>query len=380
MRLAAHVGLGVGAAAASFLAAALLLRQAKRQAEPSAPLAEEAIDPAVWGKRFPAQFEAYKRPAAEDRRWREKRGHAYSLKDRDETAPDDDPRWQRLFAGLPKPRPLPGGCLECHAATGFRSSEPYYVARLRLERPVACIDCHEPRTMRLRATRGPAQRDGSPQEMRSLVCAQCHVEYYFAPGNKLVVNPAMKVEQIEAYYDAIHFSDWTHPGTGAPLVRAQHPQYELWSQGIHARSGVACADCHMPYTRQGAIQISDHHVRSPLEDLDRACLPCHAFPAEEMKARAKLIQDRTTALQSRALDALVALIDEIQAARAAGVTDQKLDPARKLHRKAQWRADFVSADHSKGFHAPQEAARILSEAIDLARQGQLSAARAQVSP
>jgi len=380
MRLVAHVGLGVGAAVATFLVAAVLLRQAKRQAEPPAPLAEEAIDPAVWGKRFPAQFEAYRRPAAEDQRWREKRGHAFSLKDRDETTPDDDPRWPRLFAGLQKPRPVPGGCLECHAATGFHGAESYYVARLRLERPVACVDCHDPRTMHLRATRGGAKRDGSPQEMRSLVCAQCHVEYYFAPGGKLVLNPGIKVEQIEAYYDAINFSDWTHPATGAPLLRAQHPQYEMWSQGIHARSGVACADCHMPYMRQGAIKISDHHVRSPLENVERACLPCHAFPAEEMKARAKLIQDRNAALLSRALDALVALIDEIQAARAAGVTDQKLEPARKLHRKAQWRADFVSADHSKGFHAPQESARILSEAIDFARQGQLSAARAQVSP
>jgi nitrite reductase (cytochrome c-552) len=380
MRLAAHVGLGVGAAVAAFLLAPLVISDRPMPRSEPITLTENTLDPSIWGKRFPVQFEAYRRPAAEDHRWREKRGHAYSLKDRDETPPDDDPRWQRMFAEIPKPRPLPGGCLECHAATGFRGPEPYYVARLRIERPVACIDCHEPRTMHLRATRGGAKRDGSPQEMRSLVCAQCHVEYYFAPGGKLVLNPGMKTEQIEAYYDAIHFSDWTHPGTGAPLLRAQHPQYELWSQGIHARSGVACADCHMPYMRQGAIKISDHHVRSPLENIERACLPCHAFPAEEMRARAKLIQDRTTALRSRALDALVALIDEIQAARAAGITDQKLEPARKLHRQAQWRADFVSEDRSKGFHAPQETARILSEAIDLARQGQLSAARAQLSP
>jgi nitrite reductase (cytochrome c-552) len=52
-----------------------------------------------------------------------------------------------------------------------------------------------------------------------------------------------------------------------------------------------------------------------------------------------------------------------------------LQAARALQRKAQWRLDFVSAENSMGFHAPQEAARILAEAIDYARQGELQVAR-----
>jgi nitrite reductase (cytochrome c-552) len=154
----------------------------------------------------------------------------------------------------------------------------------------------------------------------------------------------------------------------------------MWNQGIHARSGVACADCHMPYLRQGALRLSDHQARSPLDNIERACLPCHSFSPEEMKARVRIIQDRTAALLSRALDALLALLDEIQAARASGVAEQRLETALHFQRRAQWRLDFVHADHSKGFHAPQEAARILSEAIDYARQGQLAAARARITP
>ena len=77
------------------------------------------------------------------------------------------------------------------------------------------------------------------------------------------------------------------------MLKAQHPEFEMWNQGIHARSGVACADCHMPYTRVGAQKISDHHVRSPLLNINRACQTCHKWPEEELKARAEAIQDRT---------------------------------------------------------------------------------------
>jgi nitrite reductase (cytochrome c-552) len=125
------------------------------------------------------------------------------------------------------------------------------------------------------------------------------------------------------------------------------------------------------------LKISDHHVRSPLLNIERACLGCHPFPAEEMKARVEIIQDRNAKLLGRAEDALVALYDEVKAARAAGAGDDQLGEAWRLQRRAQWRADFVNAENSMGFHAPQEAARILAEAIDYARQGQLAARRAR---
>jgi nitrite reductase (cytochrome c-552) len=213
------------------------------------------------------------------------------------------------------------------------------------------------------------------QEMRSFVCGQCHVEYYFKGPEKRLTYPwarGPKVEEIVAYYDEAGFNDWTHADTGAPVLKAQHPEFEMWSQGIHARSGVACADCHMPYTRVGAMKVSDHHVRSPVLNIDRACRTCHHFSDAEMKARVEVIQDRVHGLRDRAMDALVALIGDIKAARAAGRTDPGVAAAQQLHRKAQFYLDFVEAENSTGFHAPGEAGRILAEAVDFARQGQIA--------
>jgi nitrite reductase (cytochrome c-552) len=216
-------------------------------------------------------------------------------------------------------------------------------------------------------------RDATRQEMRSFVCAQCHVEYYFKGEKKILTYPwsdGIKVEEIESYYDKIKFSDWKHGETGAPMLKAQHPEFEMWSQGIHARSGVSCADCHMPYKREGAMKVSDHHVRSPLLNVSRACQTCHPYPESELLQRAATIQDRTHALMQRAAVALTDMMDAIKAAKAAGSTDDDLQEIYALHRKAQWRLDFVSSENSMGFHASQEAARILGEAIDYARQAQ----------
>lgn len=276
--------------------------------------------------------------------------------------------------------------------------------------PVTCLDCHDPATMALRVTRPgfmnaiqalaesgdplphlpsverwrkgskargyDANVDASRQEMRSLVCAQCHVEYYFKGPGKLVTYPwhkGLKAEQIEDYYTEVDHTDWTHKSSGAKLLKAQHPEFELWSQGVHARSGVACADCHMPYVREGAIKVSDHQVRSPMLNVARACQTCHRHTETELLARVSIAQDRTKALMGRCEQAMLDAINAIATARERGADDPALEPARKLHRAAQWRLDFVAAENSMGFHAPQESARLLGEAIDLARQAQIAA-------
>ena len=268
-------------------------------------------------------------------------------------------------------------------------------ARKLVDHPIACLDCHDPKTMALRVTRpgfingikafkksqGVENYDANTmatrQEMRSFVCGQCHVEYYFSPKGKLVTYPWVEGPEGGRHRGLLR-RDRVQPTGSTPrpahaVLKAQHPEFEMWNQGVHARAGVACADCHMPYKREGAMKVSDHHVRSPLLNTDRACLTCHPFPADEMKARVAAIQERNAKLLGRAEDALMALYDEVKAARAAGVSDAALAPALKLQRKAQFRADFVNAENSMGFHAPQEAARILGEAIDYARQGQLAA-------
>ena len=326
--------------------------------------------------------------------FREERGHAYMLSD-------------QTFTDRQKVVKQPGACLNCHASmyTAYKKAGdgdltkgfekicalPYAEAAKLVEHPVSCIDCHDPQTMALRVTR-PAfmegmrnlkaaqgvkdydvNRDATRQEMRSYVCGQCHVEYYFKGPEKKLTYPwhnGQKVEQILAYYDAAGFKDWTHKDTGAPALKAQHPEFELWSQGIHARSGVACADCHMPYKREGAHKISSHHVRSPLLDINRSCQTCHKWSEQELKDRVETIQTRFHNLRNVAMDALMDLIDDLKAAQAAGATDDQLKDGREFQRKAQFFFDFVEAENSSGFHAPDEAARILGESIDFSRKGQ----------
>jgi nitrite reductase (cytochrome c-552) len=223
-----------------------------------------------------------------------------------------------------------------------------------------------------RASPYDPNRDASRQEMRSFVCGQCHVEYYFKGEGKLVTYPwhkGLKNEQIEAYYDEVGWKDWTHATSKAPVLKAQHPEFEMWSQGIHARNGVSCSDCHMPYKREGALKVSDHHIRSPMLNISRACLVCHHQSEEEMRSRVETIQNRTEKLLNRAEAAVLELIQEIERAMQAGVGDDLLQGPRAQHRRAQWRLDFVSAENSWGFHADQESARILAEAMDEARKG-----------
>ncbi|HEU4741053.1 MAG TPA: ammonia-forming cytochrome c nitrite reductase subunit c552 [Meiothermus sp.] len=424
-------------------------------------ITEDTVDPEVWGKNFPLQYDSYKRtvdtvrtryggsesfqkldqdprlriiwngyPFAVD--FREDRGHAYMLVDQRQT--------ERV-----KQFNQPGACLNCHASVvdafrkaalkgglpadkvhtsealfeGFKiiNKMPYAEATQLVDHPVSCLDCHDPKTMAVRITR-PAfingiralaeskdpvphlpslerwrqgnratpydpNTDASRQELRSMVCAQCHVEYHFAKPDKTLTFPwhnGLKVEQIEQHYKEVGWKDWTHKDTGADVLKAQHPEFELWSQGIHARSGVACADCHMPYTRVGAVKVSNHHVRSPMLGVAQACQTCHRYSEEEIKARVAVIQDRTKKLMDSAEDAVVGLIQAIQTAKAAGASDEALARARELQRSSQWRMDFINAENSQGFHAPQEAARILAEAIDLARQGQLEVVKITPRP
>jgi len=354
--------------------------------------------------------------------YRDRRGHAYMLEDQEAT--------KRLT------KPQSGSCLHCHASImplyralgdgdvmkglDATSKMTYQETSAKLHEqghahPVSCVDCHDPKTMQLRVTRPGFLRgiqalaasdapvphltsieewrkggrakpydpnvDARRGEMRSFVCGQCHVEYYCSSKMPLTFpwGKGLKVEDIEAYWDATtfpdgsHFKDFVHAETGADVLKAQHPEFEMWSQGIHARSGVSCADCHMPYMRDGATKVSDHWVRSPMLNVNRACQTCHHFPEEEMKARVDVIQQRNFDLLQRAAKALMDQLDAIEAAKKDGATPEQLAPALALQRRAQWRIDFVAAENSMGFHAPQEAARILGEAADYARQGQVAA-------
>ncbi len=326
--------------------------------------------------------------------FREERGHAFMLEDQTFTKRTTEIR-------------QPGTCANCHASTyttykklgdgdimkGFDELNqlPYFEARKHLEHPVACIDCHDSQTMALRVTR-PAfinaikivkenqgikdydvNRDASRLEMRTYVCGQCHVEYYFKGKKKTLTFPwdkGLRADDMLAYYNELGFKDWTHKESKAPMLKAQHPEFEMWSMGTHGRAGVSCSDCHMPYQRQGALKVSDHHVRSPLLNIQAACQNCHAVPEAELLSRAETIQDRFHFSRNLAFSALMDLIDDIVAAEKAGMPLEQLTVARKHHRAASFYIDFVEAENSAGFHADQEAMRILTLALDELRKGQ----------
>jgi len=336
--------------------------------------------------------------------FREERGHAFMLDDQTFTQRQDVVK-------------QPGSCINCHSSAytaykklgggdivkGFNelNKMPFMEARKEVSHPVSCLDCHDSQTMALRITR-PAfmegiklykasqgvqnydvNRDATRQEMRSYVCAQCHVEYYFKGPEKTLTFPwqnGLKIEDMLAYYDEVKHKDWVHKQTGAEVLKVQHPEFELFTQGVHFRAGVACADCHMPYKREGAMKISDHHIRSPLLNISQSCQTCHNTSEGELKFRVESIQERTYKMRGLAMDALVQFIDEMRRVKEAGATDEDLAVPRDFQRKAKFYLDFVEAENSMGFHAPGEALRILGESIDFTRKGQLALRRAKEFP
>jgi nitrite reductase (cytochrome c-552) len=418
--------------------------------------------------------------------YRDRRGHAYMLFDQEVTkrnVPAENKQSGNclhchgsimpLYKKLGKEAaPQASEADQVQAGLKKVSEMSYWEAHKALEQvsggkahPVGCVDCHDPQSMEVRVTRpgfiagmqklaastadvpalpsierwrkGDRSRpydpnlDATRQEKRSYVCGQCHVEYFCGKGMTILFpwSEGLKAEQMEHAYDTLQvggkrFKDWTHAETGFEVLKAQHPEFEMWSTGVHARSGVACADCHMPYKREGASKISEHWVRSPLLSPNRACAGCHPYSDDELKARVVGIQDRHFALLSRAGTAAVAMIDGIVAVRKpyddrardaatakAKATLEKneaflkapkeeqekklgaevkanllaawrevvektptLQELENLQRAAQWRLDIVAAENSMGFHAPQEMARLLAEAIDLSRQAQVKAA------
>jgi nitrite reductase (cytochrome c-552) len=365
---------------------------------------EKADQPALAASfNWPAVMEGFRLAGSMDY----STAHAELLKTPDGTPGENPP----LFpGGIVSPNAAAEGALQI-------SAEAPRAAHIGDAHPVSCIDCHDPRTMQIRVTRpgfieGIAKLaasedpvphlpsikrwregdrrnpydpnvDASRLEMRSFVCGQCHVEYYCSSKMTLAFpwGKGLKVEDIETFWDELKFPDGTvfydyeHGETGAHVYKAQHPEFELWSQGIHARSGVSCADCHMPYERQGAMKVSNHWVRSPLLNVNNSCQNCHKVAEDELRDRVHTIQARTASQLDRAAVAMTEMLDAIREAEAAGATAEELKSIFESQRKAMWRLDFISSENSMGFHADQEAVRILGESIDYSRQAQVAAVR-----
>ena len=401
---------------------ALLININKRKEEARQyPLQIVEIDPdepdsGVWGKNFPRQFESLSMTEKDSGRtkyggseqfqhldenlnlkrlfagysfsidYKEDRGHVHALKDAIET--------KRLSGKKP------GTCMTCKGsqvpklmkevggpAEFYKTPFDELIKKIHGEKSgIGCADCHDSKTMELKISR-PAFKEAmeaqgidlskaTRHQMRSYVCGQCHAEYYFKGDGKYLVFPwkkGLNIDDIEAYYDEQGFKDWVHPDSNAPLVKMQHPDFELWSTGVHARSNVSCADCHMPYKREGGIKVSDHWVKSPLKSINQSCQTCHRWSEDELKGWVEGVQDRTAKLMREAELAMLDAIDAITEAETKGAREEELKEARIFHRRSHIRWDFISSENSMGFHSPQEAARILGEAIDFARQAQIAA-------
>nr|WP_315988367.1 ammonia-forming cytochrome c nitrite reductase subunit c552 [Desulforamulus aquiferis] len=310
----------------------------------------------------------------------EERGHFYALEDNEKIAP------ARRKAGAVclycKSSEVPGLLAKYGDQFGDLT---YDEGRSQVTHSIGCTDCHNPETMALRITR-PALEDAltrrgqdwklaSRQEMRSLVCAQCHVEYYFTSDPRKVTFPWDKgftAEQMEEYYGSyeqpVHV-DWEHPQSGTKLLKAQHPEYEFSQGGTHNAAGVSCADCHMPYMREGNTKVTSHWWVSPTRTIQQSCTQCHRESEQWLLDRVHYIQDRQFEALRRAGNLNVQVIQEIEKSSQESTVDAALlEEARALHRSSQWRWDYMSAENSMGFHNSQEGLRTLNQAIDLAHR------------
>lgn len=257
---------------------------------------------------------------------------------------------------------------------------------------ISCANCHDPQTMKLRvinpafkealARQGKDIEKATPNEMRSYTCGQCHAEYYFAKDDNRVVFPwdkGMKPEEIYSYYEQKpggFEADFVQPDSKVKVLKAQHPDFETWSMGIHADNGVTCVDCHMPYMRDNGQKYTSHWMTSPLRNPEDSCGKCHD-DTDKLMVRVKKIQNQVFMAQRTAGQTVAKAHNAIAAAAASqGVDEAELANARELLRKAQWMWDFVAAENSMGFHNPDQALSTLSQSIDLAHQAIESATKA----
>lgn len=329
------------------------------------------------------------------REYKQGRGHYHAIEDIRKILRTGSP-------GKDVPSPQPNTCWTCKSpdvprlmnesgAAGFYCGT-WDSKGSEIMNPIGCADCHDSKTMNLRISR-PALLEAfeatgrdiskvSHQEMRSLVCAQCHVEYYFnkkmIEGVQYLVFPWKKgtsLENMEHYYDSINFSDWTHSLSRAPMLKAQHPDYEMYLTGVHASRGVSCADCHMPFISEGGQKFTDHHIQSPLNNVSNSCQVCHREETQKLVNDVYSRQDKIFENRSRLEKLLVRCHVEAKTAWDKGATDAQMKDILQDIRHAQWRWDYSAAGHGNSFHSPVETGRIISGGIAIAQDARIKLAR-----
>jgi nitrite reductase (cytochrome c-552) len=398
----------------SLAASILQRRQEATLQRPLQPIGQWEMDAAKWGANYPNEYESYKLMADSTKQTkyggaaqrdyleatpanvilfagygsakdsRQARGHVHTIEDVTKTLRVNDQTpatcWTCKSPDVPR--------LMHEMGVGKFYAGKFVDLKSQVTHPIGCFDCHDPETMRLRISR-PALREAlerqgvdvdkaSHQEMRSLVCAQCHVTYYFkGKGNYLTFpwDKGTTPEKIDDYFSDSGFADFTNPISKTPLVKIRHPDYEVYKMGVHAYRNVACADCHMPYRSEGGMKFTDHHLQSPLLNIANSCAVCHRWSEDEIRQRVEAIQDKVHEGRQRAETAIAQAHFDVAAAMQAGAGDKDLADVRRLIRSAQLRWDYVAANNGMGFHSPQECMRILTAAVDLAGQSRVECAR-----
>jgi nitrite reductase (cytochrome c-552) len=376
---------------------------------PTGEIKELESDNSKWAKNYPLQYESFMKTKdgapkhdvlKEDpnlvilwagygfsKDYNAPAGHAYAIEDIQNTLRTGAPKG-------PNDGPMPNTCWTCKSPDVPRvmaeiGPEAFYKGKWaslghEVTNPIGCADCHDAKTMELTITR-PAlveafERRGedinkvSYQDKRTLVCAQCHVEYYFKGKNKYLTFPwdkGLGTEDMEAYYDEYAFKDWTHKLSKAPMLKAQHPGYEFWKRGIHGKRGVSCVDCHMPYTAKGGVKFTDHHARSPLENINNSCQTCHRQSEDELLRNVADMKKSATDLKNRAEKSLVKAHLEAEHAWKNGAKEEDMKEVLKLIRHSQWRWDMAVASHGGYFHAPEETLRVLGTSIEKSKDARI---------
>ncbi|MBN2699331.1 MAG: ammonia-forming cytochrome c nitrite reductase [Bacteroidales bacterium] len=380
---------------------------------------------AIWGENFPREYQSYKQTSRTDfqskyngsvmidmlevdprmvvlwagysfsKGYNQARGHYYAVEDIRNI----------LRTGAPvdgKPSPMPNTCWTCKGPDVPRvmneiGPAEFYRGTWESKGPeivnaIGCADCHDARTMNLRISRpalieayerlGKDISTASHQEMRSLVCAQCHVEYYFNlekfEGIEYLMHPwdnGFSAEAMETYYDNMEFSDWTHALSRAPMLKAQHPGYEIYKTGVHAARGVSCADCHMPYISEGGQKFTDHHVQSPLNNVSASCQVCHREETDQLVKDVYERQDRIIQNRDKLEELLVRAHVEAKKAWELGASEQQMKDILQDIRHAQWRWDYAAAGHGNSFHSPVETGRVITTGITIAQESRIKLAR-----
>ena len=381
----------------------------------------------IWGKNFPKEYQSYLQTLdtnfasyqggsrmidllEEDPKlvilwagygfskdYNQGRGHYYAIDDIQNS----------LRTGSPAGKddgPMPATCWTCKSPDvprlmNEKGIDEFYSGKWagkgsEVVNNIGCADCHNPTDMSLQISRpalveafdamGEDISQATHNEMRSLVCAQCHAEYYFKkdiPGKEgipYLVFPwknGTGVDEMEKYYDDIAFSDWTHSLSKAPMLKAQHPGYETYLTGVHADRGVSCADCHMPYKSEGGQKFTDHHIQSPLNNVANSCQVCHRQETNKLIENVYSRQKKSAQTRLELESSLVMAHLEAKKAWDLGASEEQMKDILQDIRHAQWRWDYGAASHGGSFHSPVEIARVYATGLVKAQDSRIKLAR-----